>query len=380
MNLFQNIAKKFNLYNLAKNNFKEFKSIPKEQRQIVFYAETRADWTFIGPIYDYIYKYNKNIIKITSDINDDSLKDNSCLYIGSGSTRTIFFRTLDSDRLVLTLTDLNSYHLKKSMYPVHYYYIFHSLISTHRAYKEGAFNGYSTIFCAGNYHFDEIKKTEEIYSLDKKILEKCGYPKLDYLISQYEKYKSHYKKNKYLKVLIAPSWGPSAINQKQLDILINELLTLNIEVVLRLHPMTLKNEKSIKDLTIKKYGDEDNFTFDENIDSIKTVIESDFLISEWSGTAIEFAFTKLRPVFFINTEKKIRNKNWGNLGLDCFEEIIRDKIGYIIKLDRLKDVSKLINNAEKDQRLWEKRIYDIRNKYIFNIGKSIAYASKVINK
>ena len=79
---------------------------------------------------------------ITSDINDKKLKESNCYYVGYGSVRTVFFRTLDSKFLVLTLADIGSSYLKKSMFNVHYFYIFHSLISSHVAYKEHAFDNY----------------------------------------------------------------------------------------------------------------------------------------------------------------------------------------------------------------------------------------------
>ena len=221
------------------------------------------------------------------------------------------------------------------MYPVHYFYIFHSLISTHRSYREHAFNGYDTIFCAGDYHVNEIRKTEEIYNLNKKKLEYCGYPRLDSLISKFNIYNSK-KTNKNLnKILIAPSWGPSALTLNQIQDIVQNLLDNNFEVILRLHPMTLKNVKNIKREFIRKYNIEKKFTFDDKIESIESFIKSDFLISEWSGSSIEFAFAKLRPVFFIDTKQKKRNDNWNKLGMKCIEEEIRKDIGYIIPLNKL---------------------------------------------
>ena len=47
-------------------------------------------------------------------------------YIGSGIFRTIFFSTINAKVLVMSLPDLNTFHIKRSKYPVHYIFIPHS--------------------------------------------------------------------------------------------------------------------------------------------------------------------------------------------------------------------------------------------------------------
>ena len=376
--LFKKLKLNINLHNKASYDFKRFKLIPKEKRQIVFYAETRADWTFIGPVYDYLKKKNQDVVRITSDISDLSLKETNVFYIGNGNIRTIFFRTLNSKCLALTLTDLDTLYLKKSMYPVHYFYIFHSLISTHRSYREHAFNGYSTIFCAGSYHVNEIRKTEEIYNLNKKKLEYCGYPRLDQLISEFNIYSSKKLNNKINKILIAPSWGPSSLTITQIEDIVKNLLDNNFEVIVRLHPMTLNNDKNIKKKLLEKFNTKEKFYFDEKIDSMESFIISDFLISDWSGSSIEFAFTKLRPVFFIDTEPKKRNNNWSKLNIKCIEEEIRKDIGYIIPPNKLNTISNLINDSIDDLNLWKVKISKTREQNIFNLNLSIKFAAEKI--
>ena len=60
---------------------------------------------------------------------------------------------------------------------------------------------YDIIFCAGEYHYNELRKLEEINNSKKKFLPKTGYLYFDYLS----------KNNKELKkedfVLVAPSWN-----------------------------------------------------------------------------------------------------------------------------------------------------------------------------
>ena len=38
------------------------------------------------------------------------------------------------------------------------------------------------------------------------------------------------------------------------------------------------------------------------------------MISEWAGAAIEYAFSRERPVIFIDTQPKINNLHWKKIG------------------------------------------------------------------
>ena len=49
-------------------------------------------------------------------------------YIGDGVARSNFFINLKATIIVMTMPDLETFHIKRSkVYPVHYVYIFHSL-------------------------------------------------------------------------------------------------------------------------------------------------------------------------------------------------------------------------------------------------------------
>ena len=66
--------------------------------------------------------------------------------------------------MIMTMPDLETFHIKRSKsHPVHYIYMFHSMVSTHLVYRKSAFDNYDTIFCVGEHHLDEIQNTEKYY-------------------------------------------------------------------------------------------------------------------------------------------------------------------------------------------------------------------------
>jgi len=316
-------------------------------------------------------KQKEKIIKVSSDFDDKILQDNNSFYVGLGVVRTIFFNYLNSFSIILTLPDLDTFHLKKSIHPVHYYYVFHSMFSTHRAYRHKAFDAYDTILCACNHQIKEIRKNEKNYKLKKKNLIKFGYPKLDLLIEKVNEHKIYPLKNKKNIVLITPTWGKSSMSFKTIELLIKSLLKNEFFIILRFHPMTLNNNLYSVNKIINKFKNNKDFIFDDKLDSLESFVKASMLITDWSASAIEFSFSKLCPVILIDTTPKINNHLWKDLNLPCFEDEVMSKIGYIIPLNDLEKIPLLIKQMTNKKIVLREKIIDIRDKNVFNVSKSI---------
>ena len=358
-------------------------NLSSDMRCLIFYAETSADWAFLNPVAESLELINEKIIRITSDSDDRLLSLPYVYYIGFGGARTLLFRTIKADVFVMTLTDLGSFYLKRSLYPVHYFYIFHSIASTHRVYREHAFDAYDTILCVGNHQIKEIRKTEEIHSLPKKNLEVYGYGRLDTLITEKNKKRLINKdKNKKIlpNVLIAPSWGECSLVNQHLDRLINILILANFSVTLRLHPMTNWRHPELSNNFKKKYEITGNFSFDPHIENVNSLLEADIMISEWSGAPLEYAFATERPVIFVDTQPKINNLNWKKINLPCLEETIRKDIGKIVSTQELESIPKIVKELIADVDYWSKKIRNIREHTVFNIGTSSKVGTEIICK
>jgi len=170
------------------NELKRFENLKPEERQIVFYSEDKNSWfIFESLIYELINSHNVSVCYVTSSKDEPILKHSNekikTFCIGDGTVRTKFFLNLKADLLIMTTPDLQTFHIKRSkVYPVHYIYVFHAMVSTHLIYNKGAFDFFDSIFCVGNYQINEIRSAERIYNLKPKNLVQSGYPHLDNLI------------------------------------------------------------------------------------------------------------------------------------------------------------------------------------------------------
>lgn len=89
---------------------RRFQRLSAAKRSIVFYAEGAADWAHFSPVIEELVgPLGRTICYLTSDPNDPVLSrgDDRMLtfYIGSGTSRTLQFRLLSANVMVMTLPD-----------------------------------------------------------------------------------------------------------------------------------------------------------------------------------------------------------------------------------------------------------------------------------
>ena len=353
---------------------KRFNKLDKRDRSIVLYLENESDFIFFKPIVEKLtQEYDTKICYVTSSKTDPMLNCNNknilSFYVGDGVARSNFFINLKATIMIMTMPDLETFHIKRSkVYPVHYVYIFHSLNSTQRAYKKTAFDNFDTIFCTGNYQIIEIQTRERKFNLGKKKLIKHGYGRLDTLIN--EVLNTNVRKNTSDKkvVLIAPSWGDHGLIETKGKEIVSILLDSGFDVILRPHPVTLKKSNKIIQKIEKEFKDNLNFKLETDIRSTESWFLCDCMISDLSGAAIEYAFAFEKPVLYVVTPEKIVQEN--EIGLVPLEEKIRSEIGGIVSLSQLSLIPSKINQFLLSQNKFKEKIQKIREETIFNIGNS----------
>jgi len=359
-----------------------FESLNSDECSIVFYAENKASMNhFKLLILELTEKMNLQICYVTSVKNDPLLsKENpkiKSFYIGDGTARIKFFLTLKSKILIMDMPDLNTFHIKRSMtFPVHYVYLFHSMFSIHSYLRKGAIDNYDTIFCVGPQHIDEIKETEKVYGLKSKKLIKYGYGRLDTLIAEKENHLEHINPENL--ILIAPSYGDKNLLETCGIELIEILLQLNFKVLLRPHFRTLKNSIKLINNIKKKFGKNKNFILETGVIPSTLFHTSLTMISDWSGIALEYAFTFERPVIFIDVPKKKINPKVNDIKLDPIELSIRSKIGYVVSPNNLEKIIQILDNLEKNTKNFNEQIRELRVKTVYNVSGSAKIGAKYI--
>lgn len=355
-----------------------FFKIKPVQKSILFYAEHEGYFSYFEGIINELTQNRKVPVSyVTSDFSDPILTDPpeyvNPFYIER--SLPIFMRFVDSKVFVMTLTDLDKFYLKRSMKPVHYVYAFHAMVSTHMMYRKGAFDHYDSVLCTGPHQIKELKKAEEIYETPPKKLIEAGYYRLERI---YNSYKSLQKKQEKAgdekqdssTILIAPSWGEKNILETCGQELIKILLEKGFRVIVRPHPETVRRFPRKVNSLEEKFGKSKKFQLERSVSTDRSLLVSDVLICDLSGVALEYSFGTERPVLFLDVPFKIKNPDYREIGIEPLEVQLRPQIGKVLSPDDLKDAPEALENLLKDRETYKEKIVKLRNKYVFNFGKS----------
>ncbi len=371
-----------------KADYKRFFSIAN--KKLVFYSERSGFYKYFENVIEELLRMsNISIHYITSDPNDQifeiAKKENRIkpYYIGERKLITLMMK-MDADVVVMTMSDLGNFHIKKSIVKkdVEYVYMFHYPLSTHMVLRNNALDNYDTIFCVGEFQFDEIRKWEEINELNPKTLIPVGYGVLEKMEEAYlEKSEIRNEMDRPI-VLIAPSWQEDNILDSCIDELLKYLLETDYKIVVRPHPEYVKRYKTKMDKLVSVYSgySEDKLYFELDFSDSSTIFSSDVLISDWSGAAYEFSFVTKKPALFINTKMKVHNTDYEKVGIVPLEISLRDKIGKSLDKDEISNIRAVVEQLLSEKAEYEQTISTILDNTISNYGESGKVGAKELLK
>lgn len=349
--------------------------------KIVFYAENKNSYAYLeGLVEELIREYKQTLCYVTSDSCDHILYGNKpevkAFFVDK--LLPLFMILVNCKVLMMTLTDLEQFHIKRSINPVRYVYVFHSLVSISMMYRQGSFDHYDSILCAGPHHFKEIRKYEKHYGTPTKTLVKAGYYRLERIYLAYQKHLKEKGRTDKKIVLIAPSWGDGNVLESCGLDLVAVLLKAGFKVIVRPHPETVKHSPDLLSNLCSKFGSCEGFTFEDSVVTDDSIIHADVLISDLSGVALEYAFGTERPVLFLDVPPKVKNPGYMDFGIIPLELDLREKIGVVVSPDRLDDIPQVISKMFEDALIYKERIADLRNKHVYAFGRSSNVGAKHI--
>ncbi|HHW93207.1 MAG TPA: membrane protein insertase YidC [Clostridiaceae bacterium] len=376
---------------LSKEERQEARALKKEKRRrqrvdvkrfnstkgkrLVFYSESSGFYKYFEGYINYILQHSDvNIHYVTSDIHDRVFSLNNpriqTYYVGPIALIRVMM-LMDADIVVMTMPDLEKYHIKRSLVrkDIEYIYTDHGMTSLHLMLQENALDYFDTIFCYGPNHIREVREMERVYDLSAKTLVKTGYPLLDSMIQGAEAISDTVNDPKI--ILIAPSWQQDNILEYCLEDTLRPLLGAGYHLIVRPHPEFIKRFPGKMRKIINDYKDDmgDCFEIQTSFASSETVYSADLVITDWSSIANEFSYATKKPSLFINTPMKVVNPNYEKIQLVPLDISLRDEIGLSVNvedLDTLPDVvGRLLNEADQ----YREHISEVVRQNIFDVGE-----------
>jgi len=353
-----------------------FSKLPPEWRNIVIYSESGQDWhQFSGLVDELIGPLGRKVTYVTSDASDPGLQRTHANYralcIPEGLFLTIFFQVNRSDLFVLTMMDLDNLQLKRSLHPVHYVYLFHSMGSTHMVDNEDSFDHYDTLFCAGPHQVAEIRRREELRGLPAKELFDYGHPRLEEVIAAGRDRRRDEPAAAPPVVLIAPTWGEHSIFNTCGEALITVLLEAGYRVIMRPHYQSNRQTPDLIAAVRAAFEGHERFEYVDRQGETGSILRSDVLVCDWSGMALEYGLGLEKPVLFIDVPRRIRNPNWRELGIEPIENTMREQLGEVLAVDALADAPVVIERLLRDRGRFGEQMRRLRETIVFRLGHAI---------
>lgn len=368
---------------LEKNDYRRFEKF--RDKQIVFYSEGKGFYKYFQNVIELIEKKTDIIIHyVTSDPHDEVFQlqsDNFQVYYIGENKLIVLMMKMDADMVVMTMPDLQKYHIKRSMVrdDIEYVYMDHGIGSINLMLRKHALDYFDTIFASNDIVCKEIRAQEKLYGLKEKKIIQYGFGLIDNMIANYGEQPE--VKNDPKVILIAPSWQESNMLDLCIDEILEHLLGQGYHIILRPHPQYVRHFKSKLLALEAKYSGDDDFTLQTDFSSNDTVFNADILMTDWSGIAYEYSFTTLKPALFINTPMKVMNPDYEEIGVIPFDIEIRNRIGLSVELGQLDTIADVVDKLLNEENYKKDEMRKLRDMYLYNVTNSAEVgANYIINR
>jgi len=323
----------------------------------VIFSDDKRYWQNFEPICREMDKRGIDVTYMTASPDDPALKSEyphvKAKFIGTGNKPYSKLNFLDAVILISTTPGLDVYQWKRSKNVSFYVHIVHAA-SDITIYRMFGIDYYDAILLSGDYQIEQVRKLEKLRGLPEKELKLVGLPYMDEMASKLAADTDKPSSAKKT-VLIAPSWGKSAIFAKFGGRVIEELLKTDYNIIIRPHPQSVISEKKLLDKLSADYPDSERISWNYDANNYEVLKKSDIMISDFSGVIFEFALIYDKPVIYTNTEfdKSPYDAWWLDDELWTFKAL--PMLGAELSEDTMKQLPSIIEDCLENTKYAENR-------------------------
>lgn len=320
--------------------------IASEKIPYVIFSEGKRYWSVYEPLCKEFDKRGIDVAYYTASEDDPGL---NCPYehikskfIGEGNKAFSKLNFINARIVISTTPGLDVYQWKKSRDAAYYVHIPHSAADI-TLYRMFGIDYYDAILINGEFQKDQIRKLEKLRGLPEKDVEIVGIPYMDAMADRLKESKR--EATTETTVLLAPSWGPSAVFAKFGSSIIDALLSTGYHVIVRPHPQSFISEKDMMDDLLSKYPESEQLEWNRDADNFDVLNRSDIMISDFSAVVLDFALVFDKPVIYTDTQfDKAPYDAWW-LDEEVWTLDILPRIGEKLTKDNISELKDIIDNC-----------------------------------
>ena len=328
----------------------------KNRVPLAIFSDSKRYWTIFEPICRELQKRGIKVVYLTASEDDpvfDCGLDNvSPEFLGEGSRMFSRLNSLSAAVLLSTTPGLDVYQWKRSPNVKWYVHIPHAA-SEVILYRMFGLDYYDAVLLSGQYQAEDIRALEKLRSLPEKELVSVGIPYMDKMARRLED--AGPAGDHPRTVLLAPSWGKSAIFGVYGGRIIEVLLKTGYHVIVRPHPQSFTAEKELLEGLMAKYPASDRLEWNRDVDNFEVLRRSDILISDFSGVIFEFCLIYDKPVIYTDPDIDLAPYDAWWLDKPLWTASALPRLGMRLTEENMEDLRGLIDECLSDPRFAEGR-------------------------
>ncbi|MDO5137657.1 MAG: CDP-glycerol glycerophosphotransferase family protein [Oscillospiraceae bacterium] len=347
----------------------------------VIFTDSKRYWNVFEPICDEFEKRGEDLVYMTASPDDPALAKEyehvKCMFIGEGNKAYAKLNMLKADIVLSSTPGLDVYQWKRSRDVKYYVHILHA-VSDASMYRMFGIDYYDSILLTGSYQADQVRELERLRDLPAKELPIVGLTYMDNMLLRHESMPSPEKHE--TTVLLAPSWGDSAIFSLYGGKIIDSLLKTGYKIVVRPHPQSFVSEKEMMDRLMKEYPDSEQLEWNRDNDNFEVLRRSDIMISDFSGVIFDFSLVFDRPIIYTEPhyDKAPYDACWIEDEPWTFK--VLPKIGKQLTDDNMDSIKELIDECLTDPEFQKARDLAREESWGYRRESAMKIADYLINK
>ena len=315
----------------------------------VIFSDNKRYWSVFEPICREMDKRGKDIVYLTASADDPALDCNyphvKAEFLGNGNAIYARLNFLNASVVISTTPGLDVYQWKRSKEVQYYVHIPHAA-SEICLYRMFGIDYYDAVLLSGQYQADDVRALEKLRGLPEKELHMIGIPYMDEMAARLLREGDAPEHPRT--VLLAPSWGPSAIFSVYGGKIIDELLKTGYHVIVRPHPQSFTSEKELLESIMKEYPASDRLEWNSDRDNFDVLRRSDILISDFSGVIFDFALVYDKPVIYTDPNFDLSPYDAWWLNKPLWTTTALPRLGAKLTDESMEDIKSVIDACLED--------------------------------
>lgn len=274
----------------------------RDKLPYVIFSDNKRYWSIFEPVCRELDRRGVDITYMTASPDDPALQTELShvkpVFIGEGNKAFAKLNFLNACIVLSTTPGLDVYQWKRSKKVDYYVHMLHAA-SEVAGYHMFGIDYYDALLLSGDYQARDVRALEQLRELPAKELVKIGIPYMDEMAARLaaDTVPAH-----ETTILLAPSWGESAIFSRYGGKIIDVLLQTGYRVIVRPHPQSFTAEKELLEGLMRDYPESDRLSWNRDTDNYEVLKRSDLLISDFSGVIFDFSLVYDKPAIYADTE------------------------------------------------------------------------------